>query len=116
MSFKVKLNSINLDCAPMVTEGFSGESNIIGYMCKSKNTRKIEGFENVQSYENNETVYNVGDVVSYQGSVFKMVEGAGPAGYAPDRVGDKLWELVSGPGNSVHPAKNQVQQVQLYAS
>jgi len=102
MSFKVKLNSINLNCAPMVTEGFNGESNLIGYMCKSSNMREIEGFENVENYNNNKP-YVVGDVVSYQGSVFKMIEGAGPPGYAPDREGDRLWELVSGPGNRVHP-------------
>ena len=108
MSFKLKLNSINFNCAPMVTEGFNGDSNLLGYMCKSTNSRNIEGFENAEAYDNNKP-YKVGDVVSYQGSIFKMIEGAGPPGYAPDREGDKLWELVSGPGNKVHPGKGPAQ-------
>jgi hypothetical protein len=107
MSFKLKLKSLNLDCAPMITEGFNGKSNIIGYMCKNNRSRNIEGFQNVQAYDNVNITYQVDDVVSYQGSIFRMREGAGRPGYAPDRVDDKLWELVSGPGNAVHRPKGK---------
>ena len=39
-------------------------------------------------------VYRVGDMVSFSGSTYKMVEGAGAPGYAPDRPGDRLWQKV----------------------
>lgn len=108
MSFKLKLNSINLDCAPMITEGFNGETNLIGYMCKNNNTRDIEGFEDIQDYDNNKQ-YKYGDMVTYQESVFKMVDSDQlPVGYAPDRENDRAWALVSGPGNKVHRRKMQV--------
>ena len=40
-----------------------------------------------------ETVtYQVDDAIFFNGFVYNMVEGANQPGYAPDRVGDKLWE------------------------
>ena len=40
------------------------------------------------------TIYRTGDTVSFGGSSYKMVEAAGSPGYAPDRVGDHLWQKV----------------------
>ena len=40
------------------------------------------------------TVYHPGDTVSFAGSTYRMVEGAGAPGYAPDRQGDRLWQKV----------------------
>jgi len=39
----------------------------------------------------NETTYKVGEIVIFNGSNYKMVEGAGQPGYAPNRIGDRLW-------------------------
>lgn len=38
--------------------------------------------------------YSVGDTISFNGSTYKMVEGAGSPGFAPDRPGDRLWQKV----------------------
>jgi hypothetical protein len=38
--------------------------------------------------------YAVGESVSFNGSTYRMVEGAGAPGYAPDRPGDRLWQKV----------------------
>ena len=43
-------------------------------------------------YDNGK-VYVVGDLVIFKGKTYKMVEGAGAAGYNPERPGDKLWSL-----------------------
>ena len=40
------------------------------------------------------TVYHVGDTITFAGASYKMVEGAGAPGFAPDRPGDHLWQKV----------------------
>jgi hypothetical protein len=40
------------------------------------------------------TVYRPGDMVAMGGLLYKMVEGAGSPGYAPNRPGDRLWQKV----------------------
>lgn len=39
----------------------------------------------------NSTTYKEGDIVFFNSNYYKMVEGAGQPGYAPNRVGDRLW-------------------------
>ena len=39
----------------------------------------------------NATTYKVNDIVIFNNDYYKMVEGAGQPGYAPNRVGDRLW-------------------------
>jgi hypothetical protein len=41
----------------------------------------------------NSVRYYVGDRVKFKGDIYLMVEAAGFPGYAPDRVGDRLWKL-----------------------
>ena len=40
------------------------------------------------------TTYAINDKILFNGKVYKMVEGAGGPGYAPDRANDKLWSLI----------------------
>ena len=51
-------------------------------------------------YDNTKT-YNIGAIVSYNGSLYEMVQGAGAPGYAPLRPGDQLWQAVYN-NNSVY--------------
>jgi hypothetical protein len=39
--------------------------------------------------------YEIDDVIFFKRNVYTMVEGANGPGYAPDRPGDKLWELTT---------------------
>jgi len=115
MSFKVNLNSINLDCAPMVTEGFNGETNLIGYMCKKNNMRDIEGFEDVQNYDNNIKYYR-GDKVKYNGNVYTLTDliidsRTTSIGQSPDTHGNS-WIRDGQPQQDRQPRQNQ--QVQQY--
>jgi hypothetical protein len=62
------------------------ENDRDGIICG--NTMYKQGGE----YDNNK-VYRVGDIVTFKGAKYKMVEAAGAAGYAPDRPGDSLWKV-----------------------
>ena len=60
--------------------------------------RNIDGFSPdisraVRMYDNNVT-YSPGTVISFNGVMYEMVEGAGAPGYAPLRPGDKLWQAL----------------------
>jgi hypothetical protein len=44
---------------------------------------------------NSNVIYNVGDHIIYNRSIYKMVEGGGIPGLNPDRPGDKLWQKVN---------------------
>jgi hypothetical protein len=82
MSFNLKLNQVNFNCAPLLTEGFNG-TETLGYMCKSNRT--IEGFyQSAPEYDNGK-VYQLGDMVTKDGVVYKMIDGIGAPGYPPPR-------------------------------
>ena len=58
--------------------------------------RNIDAFSpdvsnSIRMYDNSVT-YSPGAVVSFNGKLYEMVEGAGAAGYSPDRQGDQLWK------------------------
>jgi hypothetical protein len=60
--------------------------------------RNIEAFspdvsKSIRMYDNSVT-YSPGAVVSFNGTMYEMVEGAGAPGYAPLRPGDKLWQAL----------------------
>ena len=56
--------------------------------------------EPINAYDNGK-VYSVGSIVKLNGSVYKMVEGIGAAGYSPERPGDKAWSKINKYDNSV---------------
>ena len=82
MSFNLELNKVNFTCAPLLTESFNG-TETIGYFCKSNRT--IEGFYESASQYDNGKVYQLGDMVTKDGVVYKMIDGIGAAGYPPPR-------------------------------
>ena len=47
----------------------------------------------IRMYDNSIT-YSPGAVVSFNGKMYEMVEGAGAPGYPPLRPGDKLWQAL----------------------
>jgi len=49
------------------------------------------------------TVYEVEDLIIFNGKIFSMAEGAGQPGYNPDRQDDKLWQYVA-PASEYVPA------------
>jgi glyoxylate utilization-related uncharacterized protein len=60
--------------------------------------RNIDGFSPdvsnaIRMYDNSVT-YSPGAVISFNGVLYEMVEGAGAPGYAPLRPGDKLWKAL----------------------
>ena len=95
MSLNIKLNKVNFTCVPLLTESFNG-TETVGYMCKPK--KITEGFyESAPNYDNNK-VYQLGDMVTKDGVVYKMIDGIGDAGYPPPRPTN--WEP-QGPARSV---------------
>lgn len=58
--------------------------------------RRIDNFSPdisnaIKMYDNSVT-YSPGAVISFNGKLFEMVDGAGAPGYPPSRPGDQLWK------------------------
>lgn len=56
----------------------------------------------------NSVTYKVGNIVTFKGATYKMVEAAGSPGYAPDRPGDRLWQNLKTSGNLDKVSSNPV--------
>jgi len=48
-------------------------------------------------------IYSPDDLIIFNNTIYKMVEGAGAPGYAPNRTGDKLWQLVGSYSGYIPP-------------
>jgi hypothetical protein len=73
--------------------------------------RRITTVSNQSNIYDNNKLYKVGDIVGYKGSTYKMVEAAGFPGYAPDRVGDRLWQLAPNTAGGQFPSISTEGQV-----
>ena len=51
----------------------------------------------------NADIYSVDDLVIFNNNIYKMVEGAGAPGYAPNRSGDRLWQGIGAYDTYVPP-------------